>query len=288
MYNFVQLNNKNLNILKRLNLLRNQFNNLNKDFFNFYNNLNFIQKYFTKKRVRLLMYQNDYVGFIWIKYIKNRLYSIQSMHVIPNDSVVQCYKRLLAAVTPRATLVYECENNKINFNILKEVGFKKMDGTFEMCCPLDKNFHYILDSSITIDKFIEKRDENKRCILQNLIFKKNGRIPLSVEDILFDEEQSYYFEDGCFFMNHKHDAIGYGQIIIDEGKPIIVNFGIIEEYRGKGLGKAFLLHLLQWAKDNNFKNMFIKVDSTNIVAFTLYESVGFKMDKEIYKWKIDV
>lgn len=288
MYNFVQLNNHNLNILKKLNQLRNQFNNLNRDFFNFYNSLNFIQKYFVKKKVHLLKYKNDYIGFIWIKYIKNRLYLIQSMHVIPNKSVVDCYKNLLNAVNTKATFLYECENNDINFNILKEVGFKKMDGTFEMCCPLDKNFHYILDSSITIDKFIEKKDENKRCALQNMIFKKADRVPLSVEDILFDEEQNYYFKEGCFFMNYRNTSIGYGQIILDEDRPIIVNFGIIEKFRGKGLGKVFLLYLMQYAKDNNFKSIFIKVDSTNLIAYNLYQSVGFRLDKEIYKWEIDV
>lgn len=286
MFNSLKLDNDNINILKKLNLARNEFNRLNKDFFNFYNKLNFIQKYFVRKKVNLLKYNGEYIGFIWIKCIKKQIYSIQSMQVIPNKNLVECYKKLLRDLKTKATFSYECESNGKNINVLKEVGFKKMDGTLEMCCLLNDNFNFEFGEFITIDKLVKKRDEKQRCEVQNEIFKKEGRIPLSVEDIYFDEAQDYYCNDACFFIKYKEISIGYGQIIIDNQRPIIVNFGIIDNYRGKGLGKKFLLYLLKWAQDNNYKHIFIKVDYANKIAYNLYKSVGFKLEKETYKWEI--
>lgn len=286
MYSSFRLTNNNINTLKKLNLLRNEFNVLNKDFFKSYNSLNFLQKYFIQKKVHLLKCKEEYIGYVWVKCIKRQIYSIQAMHVIPNKNLVECYKKLLKDLKTKATFLYECESNETNINILKEVGFKKMDGTLEMCCLLNNNFNFELDEFTTIAKFNKKEDEKIRCEIQNAIFKKDGRIPLSIEDIYFDEAQDYYYNEGCFFIKYNEIVIGYGQIIIDEDRPIIVNFGIIDNYRGRGLGKKFLLYMLKWAQDNSFKHIFIKVDSSNEIAYKLYKSVGFKLDKEIYKWKI--
>ncbi len=161
-------------------------------------------------------------------------------------------------------------------------------GTVEMCCELENTFNYKMPETITIRKFIPDKDEKIRCDMQNRIFKKDDRIPLSVQDIYFDECQEYYFADGSFFILLEDRLIGYGQLIMNNYVPTIVNFGILDEFRGKGYGKLFINFFLKIASDSGFDRVFIKVDYSNKIAFNLYGSVGFKIYKETYTWKLKI
>lgn len=287
MYNCMDLNKTNIYNLKKLTTFKDKFNNLNKDFFNMYDNLNFVQKYFQRKRVKILNYGEESIGYIWTTNNFRAVYTIEAMNVLPNNNLnlKECYKELLHSVSNKGVFIYECEKNDYNFKTLEDIGFKKINGTLKMRCPLDYNFNFEMKDDITIENLVLNRDEKKRCDIQNNIFKKDGRTPLALEDIYFDQCQNYYFEKGCFFIKLKDFIIGYGQIIINEGIPVIVNFGILDSFRGKGYGKFFLLFLLSKAKEINFKEIFIGVDSSNTIALNLYKSVGFKIEKEICTWK---
>jgi ribosomal protein S18 acetylase RimI-like enzyme len=284
----MNLDKTNIYSLKRLVAFRYKFNSLNKDFFNSYDNLNFIQKYFQRKRVKILNYGEESIGYIWTTSNFRAIYTIEAMNVVPNNNLnlKECYKKLLNSVSNKGIFIYECEKNDYNFKTLEDIGFKKINGTLEMCCSLNYNYNFKMKDNIVIENLVPNRDEKKRCIIQNSIFKKDGRTPLSIEDIYFDQCQSYYFREGCFFIKHNNFVIGYGQIIINDGAATIVNFGIVDEFRGRGYGKLFLLFLLLRAKNFNFRSIFIRVDTSNTIALNLYKSVGFKIEKEIYKWKL--
>lgn len=290
MYNCIDLNKTNIYNLKKLGVFGTKFNNLNKDFFNSYNNLNFIQKYFQRKRVKILNYGEESIGYIWITNNFRAVYTIEAMNVVPsgNLNLKKCYEKLLHSVSNKGVFIYECEKNDYNFKTLEDIGFKAVNGTLEMCCYLDDDYNFEMKDDIAIENLILNRDEKKRCDIQNDIFKKDGRTPLDVEDIYFDQCQNYYFQQGCFFIKLKNFVIGYGQIIINDGIPVIVNFGIIDKFRGKGYGKLFLIFLLSKSKENNFKEIFIRVDASNTIALNLYRAVGFKIKKEICTWKFKV
>ncbi|AGK97519.1 GNAT family N-acetyltransferase [Clostridium pasteurianum] len=290
MYNCIDLNKTNIYSLKKLGAFGTKFNNLNKDFFNIYDNLNFIQKYFQRKRVKILNHGEESIGYIWTTNNFRAVYTIEAMNVVPSNNLnlKKCYEKLLYAVSNKGVFIYECEKNDYNFKTLKDIGFKAMNGTLEMCCSLDNDYNFEIKDDIVIENLILNRDEKKRCDIQNDIFKKDGRTPLDVEDIYFDQCQNYYFQQGCFFIKLKNFIIGYGQIIINDGTPVIVNFGIVDKFRGEGYGKLFLIFLLSKAKKNNFKEIFIRVDSSNTIALNLYRNVGFKVKKEICTWKFKV
>jgi GNAT superfamily N-acetyltransferase len=281
----VNLNN-NMDSLKKLNENRTIFNNTNKDFFKSYNNLNFIQRYFRRKLVKLLKDDEDYIGYIWFNNDSRKYYKIEALSINKNENALQCFRKLIDSISTNSTFIYECEQNDFNYKILEEIGFEKIKGTLEMCCGLKETLGWEIRKDVMITKFLSDRDEKIRCQLQNKIFEKDDRIPLSIQDIYFDESQDYYFEDGCYFINLDDKPIGYGQIIINDSVPTVVNFGILEEYREKGYGKYFIKFLQNVAAENGFKDILIKVDWDNKVAFELYKSVGFKIDKEIYKWKL--
>jgi len=284
----VNLDNNKMEILKKLNEERNGFNNLNRDFFAFYNDLNFIQKHFIKRSVKLLKSNGTYTGYIWINNDSDNYYKIESINANENINLAQNLRTLIRSFAKKNIFFYECEKNDFNYKILKDLGFMKKQGAIEMCSMLENNFDFKIPESISIKKFKSNLDERKRCYLQNKIFKTDDRIPLSVQDIYFDESQEYYFEDGSYFIKLGNQEIGYGQLIMNNYVPTIVNFGILDEFRGHGYGKAFIKFFLRLAADKNLDNVFIKVDYSNKIAFNLYSSVGFKIYKETYTWKLKI
>lgn len=61
--------------------------------------------------------------------------------------------------------------------------------------------------------------------------------------------------------------------IIDEAH--ILKFGILPEYRGRGIGRSLLAHILRDLHANAAKWVTLEVRKNNLVAKKLYESIGF-------------
>jgi ribosomal protein S18 acetylase RimI-like enzyme len=61
-------------------------------------------------------------------------------------------------------------------------------------------------------------------------------------------------------------------------KPYINIHDVIvrKEYRGKGLGRALLEHLLAFAQEQGYCKVTLEVREDNIAAQTLYQSLGFE------------
>jgi hypothetical protein len=72
-----------------------------------------------------------------------------------------------------------------------------------------------VNESVNIELFKKGFHEQIRCNIQNEVFKNDSRIPLSIEDIYYDESQKYYYDEGSIFIKKANDYIGYGQIIMD-------------------------------------------------------------------------
>ncbi|MDD3224395.1 MAG: GNAT family N-acetyltransferase [Clostridium sp.] len=287
MYSCENLDDRNVKDFKILNSNRKYFNSLNKDFFNSYKSLNFIQKYFERKRVKLLNVGENYCGYLWVSNNSKKFYNIESMSIssIVNDK--KFFRCLLNSITKKGSFLYKCERNAFNYQLLEHLGFYKTFGTLQMYKNLNEIFNITFKDGLSVDEFIENKDEKKRCKIQNDIFKKEDRIPLSVQDIYFDESQDYYLNKGCFFLNFYGITIGYGQIILNDNIPTIVNFGVISEYRGRGYGKIFILFLLNVAFKKGYEKILLKVDSNNVKALNLYSSVGFKVHKEVFTLQLN-
>jgi ribosomal protein S18 acetylase RimI-like enzyme len=131
-------------------------------------------------------------------------------------------------------------------------------------------------------------DEKLRCILQNKIFSSEDRIPLRVEDIFYDQVQEYYCNDGAVFLKLDEVFIGYGQIIMRNKEPYIVNFGILPTYQNNGYGKLLLMYLLNIIYYKGKSRAKIKVELNNSSALGLYKSVGFNEMSQNAKWFLKV
>ncbi|MGX9708635.1 ribosomal protein S18-alanine N-acetyltransferase [Laceyella tengchongensis] len=62
-------------------------------------------------------------------------------------------------------------------------------------------------------------------------------------------------------------------LILDEAH--ITNVAIHPDYRGRGLGKRLLLHVMQLARELGATSMTLEVRVSNHVAQALYEQLGF-------------
>jgi len=285
MYKSISLTLKNINNFREINQFNTNFSLSNKDFFEQYDNSNIFQRMFLRKNVNLLLKENNYIGYIWFEKHNRHHSSINSINVVEDNNLDYCFKTLISPLVSNSLISYECEENEINIGILSELGFKRVKGFMELEKKCTEYLDTFQPKNITFSIVEKNKDEKTRCLLQNEIFKNDDRIPINIEDIYYDEAQEYYFDKGAIFIELDNIPIGYGQIIVEDRVAIIVNFGIIEKYRQEGYGKLFLSYLLNIAKDNDFSKVSLRVDSNNLVAFKLYQSLGFNIKREFYTWQ---
>lgn len=289
MFECVSLARKNINILRSMNEQRISFNEINKDFFEVYDKSNFAQQIFLRRNVFLLKNNTEYCGYLWLTKEGKYTYNIESMYVMKNIKAdIDGYSTLINEIPMYSTLEYTCQDNPYNNNILNALGFIAEKGTIELIYNFDsKNLAIPLPENVGFQQFIEGRDESLRCKIQNTVFKSNSRIPLTVDDIYYDEAQKYYIQDASFFIKENEVYVGYGQVIMENSYPVIVNVGILSEYRKKRYGRYLLLKLLEKIKDLNFKSVKIRVSSDNFIALNLYKDIGFKPVHYKYLWKLE-
>lgn len=288
MYSYEILNKYNFKYLVCLNSKRNNFNKLNMDFMDEFKKDSILKKFLIRRNVHLLKCNDKYIGFIWIRKENSKeIYNINCMEMC-NEFVldVNAYNLLLSSFKSANAFLYKCEKNLYNYEILKRLDFEQIEGSFELEINLENYFKLKHFENIKIDILIKSKDEEIRCYIQNEVFHKEGRIPISVDDIYYDETQNYYVDDGSLFIKLNGEAIGYGQLILkDNSRPFVVNFGLLSRYRGKGYGRYFLEYILNYIKSIGYKKAYINVDIKNFVAINLYKSVGFAESKECCLWK---
>ena len=273
----------------------------NKDFFKCYENQNFLVKFLYRKYIKLIKYNNIYIGYIWYENSYDNYVKVWALYIDPK------YKEKLniniLSFFNNNYLAYEEIEREENDLILKTLGFVK-NGYTILLSMNTKDFDYktnnyilnynreklmikLLSNNIDFSfrKFIKGKDEKLRCELQNDIFNKWNRMPLNVGDIYADMAQDYYLDEFSFLGVLNKIPIGYGQIIFNRNMYTIVNFGIISNFRSLGLGRIFLNEIINSAKVNKINDLYIRVDSENIAAINLYKSIGFKEETKVILWE---
>lgn len=288
MYECVNLKKNRIPELKRLNELSAEFNILNSDFFEEYGLEGFARRFMQRRKVRLLRRDNDYSGFIWFEPYTSSTCLIKSIFSSEKENL-EAYRILVDSVPGCRVIKYWCESNDFNFRILESLGFEKSPGEIEMRLDREGIERALLNrtevqAGLVFKIFQKGKDEGLRCWVQNDIFENIRRVPLTLEDIIHDVSQRYFLQGG--FLYHDGECIGYGQIVIHEDIPFIVNIGIIKDHRGRGYGRVILEHFLELAWDNGFEEIRLNVKSDNLAAVNLYRSLGFKGGPETCKWEL--
>lgn len=279
MYECIGFNKTYLKDLTFINDNRLRFNLLNEDFIDYYKELNFFKQLLLHNKVRIIRENNKAQGYLWAFKNEDGNLIINSMYIHGNEDVINKYRFLLNAFKGNK-FIYNCRKNINNFEVLTDIGFKKGKGTLNMKISLN-NLSYTAPSEIVEFEVLKKgKQEELRCNIQNDVFRNDDRMPLTIDDMLYDEYQSYYYEEGAVFIKYNNKYAGYGQIILIDNVPTIVNVGILKEFRGKGLGSLLMQYLLNLLIKNGYKEVNLKVSSDNLIAIKMYSKLGFEVNGE--------
>lgn len=285
MYSYEFLNKKNIEIFKEILKEDSNYEIVNKIFQEEYRKFNFISRIFYNKQIILSKLNENYVGYFYVKKIKRKQYIINGMY-----SKIKSYNVFNGFMNkfPKGS-IFQVEGSfdEEYRNFLEALGFKEEQRFLQMEKSNIEKYDIKLDDNLKIKFFQLGKDEEIRCNLQNKIFKSKKRTEIDINDIIFEEKQQYFLEKGCIFLLKEDKFIGYGQLILEDDKVYIVNFGIVKEFREKGYGRKLLKCLVNLAEEFNFDTIYLKCNSYNKGAIKLYEELDFKIKGEFsyYKFK---
>lgn len=281
MVSIEKLNGKNIHHFKILSKEAKDIMGYRLDFFISYNEKSFLGKYVTRKLMNLIKYNDKYIGYVWIQYSSNKVIYIQDIYI--KHEYINYIRDGFPLLLKENNFVYEAIENSYSKELVNLLGMTKVRET--LLLNLDTRYpRKKINYKLNYRKFKINEDEKLRCKIQNGVFRNNVRVPITPNDIRYDEKQKYYLKDLCIFALQSNNPIGYGQIIFNRGVYSVVNFGIVHEARGKGYGEEFLNKLIDLAKENNIKEVNIRVDSSNKIARNLYEKVGFDEENIFSTW----
>jgi ribosomal protein S18 acetylase RimI-like enzyme len=272
----------------------------------YYDNKLSIEEYIPnidKIKIRLLKIGDKLRGYIlfnnsYMTTYKDRV-DIHEIYIEKKFNTYMNYYNLIES-TNKGFLFKRCKyaqlyfnNNKKSFDIISKLNLTIDKKMVEMKISLTGNRRIDNNNSISFTLLKKGIDEDKRAVVQNSIFKNTvGHVDCSTDDIIYEEEQDYYIEDGCIFINYNNQIAGYSQIILEKypfARLCIVNFGILEEFRSIGLSSLLLNHTLNTVRQKGFNEAYLTVNASNKKAYNLYKKNGFKNvcinSSYLYKYK---
>ena len=107
--------------------------------------------------------------------------------------------------------------------------------------------------------------------LEALTFPEDPWTPFMLADELMSPASRYWIaadESGA--------PIGYGGVKVGGDQADVMTIGVAPQARGRGVGRAILDALLDWARQAGAAEIFLDVRPSNEVAITLYRSRGFE------------
>lgn len=249
-----------------------------------YNNFKFFKKIKALYNLRIFILRGEIVGYIWYEPSGENIFTIKEIFY---DEIIYEFDltETAAKFFKKRLFIYECNENFINSKIMTKFGFSLRYETYLMKLTIERQNNISLAENYYFSTLVKDEEESVRCSIQNEAFKDDTRIPLTLEDIYFDESQDYYIEKFCIFLRHNFEYIGYAQIIYTDNKYTIVNVGIKDSYKGNGFGRLLLMKLINLAYENNIKELYIKVKKENYIARKLYSSLNFKYIETIQTWE---
>lgn len=282
-----KIDTKDIKLIKEFGNNVEEFNGFNENFYEIFRKGNFIKRLFLKQNFRCIKYENRILGYIWWKNIDIDTLEIKSFYIKEEEireDIIEILKLELKLYNKN--IIYETFSKNKLPNILLKLNFSKESSIEVMCIKKSSKFEEEELKKIKFKKLKKNKDEETRCKLQNNIFEEEERIPLTLNDIYYDECQDYYIEELSIMMEYDEIPIGYGQIIKNKSEYILVNFGIIKEFRCKGYGNKLLKYIINLCIENDINEIYLRVGEDNIPAKKLYKSIGFRYFGKIIKWKI--
>lgn len=109
-----------------------------------------------------------------------------------------------------------------------------------------------------------------------------------LDQVLENEQRAYQYPwsrgnfSDCLSALHEcrvqlwaSEVIGHGILAFGAGEAHLLNVCVRRDRQGEGLGRSLVLHMLERARLRGSDMVFLEVRPSNLVALTLYRSVGF-------------
>ena len=79
----------------------------------------------------------------------------------------------------------------------------------------------------------------------------------------------------CRVVVYQKKVIGHGILTVAAGESHLLNVCIHPDCQGHGFGKILVEHMLERARAKDAQRVFLEVRPSNLVAYKLYENMGF-------------
>ena len=79
----------------------------------------------------------------------------------------------------------------------------------------------------------------------------------------------------CWLIEMDGRIVGHGVLSVAAGDGHVLNVCVEPNHQGAGLGRLLVIHLLRAAQGLRAARVFLEVRPSNLVAYKLYESLGF-------------
>ena len=80
----------------------------------------------------------------------------------------------------------------------------------------------------------------------------------------------------CWVVAHGESVIGYSVLTVALDEAHLLNFAVASEWQNQGIGRAFLGHMIQVAREAGAQIIYLEVRPSNEVARHLYRRLGFQ------------
>ena len=106
--------------------------------------------------------------------------------------------------------------------------------------------------------------------LEAVTFPEDPWTPFMLADELSSPASRYWIAT-----NEAGDPVGYGGVKVGGDQADVMTIGVAPHARGRGVGRAILDALLDWARQVGAADIFLDVRPSNEGAIALYNSRGF-------------
>jgi ribosomal protein S18 acetylase RimI-like enzyme len=87
--------------------------------------------------------------------------------------------------------------------------------------------------------------------------------------------------DGSFILEDEHGPVGVALLSVRGERGWCCALGVAGIYRGGGYGRILMERLIEEARLRKLKEIWLEVFTQNTVAFQLYQSLGFRVEREL-------
>lgn len=80
----------------------------------------------------------------------------------------------------------------------------------------------------------------------------------------------------CWVVAHGESVIGYAVLMVAVDEAHLLNFAVAADWQNQGIGRRFLSHMVDVARQAGCLIVYLEVRPSNVSARHLYRSMGFQ------------